>query len=102
MRELKRRGYRILARNLRTPAGEIDALAEHQGLLVVVEVKTAAGPTGAPPLSRVGAPQRRRLEGAGRWLTSRGSLKGRGFRVDLVSVTYAASGPVVTIRPDAL
>jgi putative endonuclease len=102
LRELRRRGYRILARNLRTPAGEVDALAEHAGRLVLVEVKASARAAAPAPLERVGAEQRRRLEGAGRWLTSCGSLKGRGFRVDLVAVTFAASGPVVTIRPDAL
>jgi Holliday junction resolvase-like predicted endonuclease len=80
----------------------VDALAEHQGRLVLVEVKTSGRPGAAPPLERVGGEQRRRLERAGRWLTSRGSLKGRGFRVDLVAVTLDASGPVVTIRPDAL
>ncbi len=37
---LKRKGYRIVERNLRTPIGEIDIVAERGGLLVFVEVKT--------------------------------------------------------------
>jgi putative endonuclease len=32
-------GWRILARRLRTPAGEIDIVAERDGLLAVIEVK---------------------------------------------------------------
>lgn len=92
----------MLARNLRTPAGELDLLAEHEGRLVLVEVKTSGRDGAPPPLDRVSAEQHRRLEAIGRWLTSRGDLKGRGFRVDLVAVIFGASGPVVTIRPDAL
>jgi putative endonuclease len=36
---LERDGWRILARRLRTPAGEIDIIAEKNGLLAIVEVK---------------------------------------------------------------
>ncbi|MGE3976784.1 MAG: YraN family protein [Nitrospira sp.] len=33
------KGYRILARNVRTPLGELDLVAEDQGVVVFVEVK---------------------------------------------------------------
>jgi putative endonuclease len=36
---LERDGWRILARRLRTSAGEIDMVAEKDGLLAIVEVK---------------------------------------------------------------
>lgn len=36
---LRAKGYRILARNLRTPLGELDLVAEDHGVLVFVEVK---------------------------------------------------------------
>ncbi len=39
-RYLSARGYRILGRNLRTPYGEIDLLAQQGRQLVFVEVKT--------------------------------------------------------------
>ena len=102
MRELKARGYRILARNLRTPRGEIDVLAEHEGRLVLVEVKSTQREGAPAPLGRVGAHERRRLEAAGLWLTSQRAFRGRGFRLDLVAVTLDRGSPVVTIRPDAL
>ena len=35
-------GWKVLARRLRTKAGEIDVLAERDGLLAVVEVKARA------------------------------------------------------------
>ena len=39
-RHLRRQGFRILARNLRTRTGEVDLLVRKRGLLVAVEVKT--------------------------------------------------------------
>jgi putative endonuclease len=36
---LERDGWTVLARRLRTPAGEIDAVAERDGLLAIIEVK---------------------------------------------------------------
>jgi putative endonuclease len=36
---LQQDGWTILARRLRTPAGEIDAVAEKSGLLAIIEVK---------------------------------------------------------------
>ncbi len=37
---LRRKGYRIVARNLRSPVGELDLVAEDGQVLVFVEVKT--------------------------------------------------------------
>ncbi len=37
---LKKKGYRILEKNYRTPLGEIDIIAEKKGTVVFVEVKT--------------------------------------------------------------
>ena len=39
-RELKKHGYRILAKNFRSAHGEIDIIAEDRDVLVFVEVKT--------------------------------------------------------------
>ncbi|MCD7980944.1 MAG: YraN family protein [Clostridiales bacterium] len=46
---MKRRGYRIVARNFRCRLGEIDLIAEKNGGLVFVEVKyRSTGQCGAP------------------------------------------------------
>lgn len=102
VRALKARGLRVLGRNLRTPAGELDVLAEDGHLLVLVEVKSTGRPTDGAPWERIGPEGRRRLEGIGRWLTSQRAFRGRGFRCDLVAVTFGPGRPLVTIRPDAL
>ncbi|MFM8385464.1 MAG: YraN family protein [Planctomycetia bacterium] len=101
-RVLRARGYRLLGRNVRTPCGEVDLLAEHAGLLVLVEVKATARAGAAPPLHALRDRQRRRLEAAGRWLCAQPALRRRGFRLDLVAVAFGKGAPVVSIRPDAL
>lgn len=47
---LRSAGYRVLARNQRTPFGEIDIVAERRGAIVFVEVKSRrpGGSAGAP------------------------------------------------------
>ena len=56
---LQQDGWTVLARRLRTPAGEIDLVAEQDGLLVFIEVK--ARPSLAEAAFALGARQRARL-----------------------------------------
>jgi putative endonuclease len=58
---LAARGYRIVARNVRFRAGEIDLVAEEGGFLVFVEVKTRRGRGFGSPAEAVTAEKRRRL-----------------------------------------
>jgi len=46
---LEARGHNILARNVRTPYGEIDIVAEKMGLTIFVEVKTRTSKSLGPP-----------------------------------------------------
>ena len=98
VRHLRRRGYRILARNVRTPAGEVDLLASEAGRLVLVEVKTSARVGGPALARRLDRGQLRRLIGAGRWLCRRPGVGTGCFRVDLVTVAFDGRRRLVTIR----
>jgi putative endonuclease len=117
---LRHRGYRIVARNLRTPVGEIDLIAMDGRVLVFVEVKTARvfhpGPEHAPylnpePLRSLRWRQRRRIRrAAASWLRGEvvGSaragpphgepeprMRGRGaaaIRFDAIGVTLDTRG----------
>ena len=60
------RGYRIVARRLRSPVGEIDILARRGKTLAIVEVKARA--TQEAAAESVGGRQRARLIQAARWL----------------------------------
>ena len=46
---LEERGYSVLARNVRTPYGEIDIVAGKNGFTVFVEVKTRTSSSLGPP-----------------------------------------------------
>jgi putative endonuclease len=46
---LEQRGYRVIARNIRTPYGEIDIVAEKDGFTVFIEVKARASSSLGPP-----------------------------------------------------
>lgn len=72
---LRGKGYRILARRLRTPLGEIDIVARRGRTLAVIEVK--ARPTRAACLEAVTYAQRGRLARAAQTLLS-GKIAGLG------------------------
>lgn len=66
---LRRHGYREVARNVRTGAGEIDLVAKHQGVLCFVEIKARGGPGFGPAVAAVTpAKQRRLTRAATLWL----------------------------------
>ena len=58
---LEASGYRIVARNVRLPGGEIDAVAVERGTLVFVEVKSRSGAGYGSALSGVDAKKRATL-----------------------------------------
>ena len=84
-RFLRRRAWEIVARNRRTPAGEVDIVARRRGVLAVVEVKARGDPHAlAEPLT---ARQRRRIvRAADGILARRPDLAGHAVRFDLIAV----------------
>lgn len=55
---LTRRGYKILKRNMRTPFGEVDVVAETQDILVFCEVKTRSNDLYGRPAEAVNSERR--------------------------------------------
>jgi putative endonuclease len=81
-------GWTVLARRLRTPAGELDLVAERDGLLAFVEVK--ARETLSEAAFALGAAQRRRLIAAAEWWMGTHPGHGAaGVRFDVVLVDGA-------------
>ncbi|GBD41847.1 hypothetical protein HRbin39_01234 [bacterium HR39] len=82
---LRLQGFRILARRLSTPVGEIDILARRGRVLAVVEVKRRADVAGA--LAALAPAQRRRLERAAAWVVQhRPELAELELRFDVIAV----------------
>jgi len=82
---LLRDGWSILGRRIRTKAGEIDAVAERDGLVAFVEVK--ARPTLAGAAAALGGRQQSRLMAAAEILLAQHPDWGRaGVRFDVLLV----------------
>jgi putative endonuclease len=80
------KGYRILARNQRTPFGEIDLVARRGRIVALVEVKTRTTPAAA--LDALRPVQQQRIARAGAWFVDRDRrLRGLDVRCDLVVVS---------------
>lgn len=84
-------GWAVLARRVRTPAGELDLVAESAGLLAFVEVK--ARPSLAEAAQALGGRQRARLVAAAEcWIAENPGHGAAGMRFDVMVV--AADGAV--------
>ncbi len=87
---LERDGWRVLGRRLRTPAGEIDVVAERDGLVAFVEVKQR--PTLAGAAAALSARQRLRLMAAAEILLALNPDWGAaGVRFDVLVVDQAGA-----------
>ncbi len=90
MAALEADGWRILARRVRTPAGELDAAAEKDGLLAIIEVKHR--PTLAGAAAALGPRQQVRLMSAAQALMAENPDWGaQGVRFDVLVVDAAGA-----------
>jgi putative endonuclease len=61
VRFLKKKGYKIVSRNFRSPVGEMDIIAEEGDTLVFVEVKTRTDDSFGHPFEAVTRTKREKL-----------------------------------------
>jgi putative endonuclease len=100
-KRLKAAGYRVLERNFRVRPGEVDLVAEENGVLCFVEVKGRRGEGFGLPAEAVTAEKQRRIfRAAEAWLLRerRGDAE---CRFDVVAVRETPEGPEVEILRDA-
>ena len=104
---LRRAGYRVLERNFRTAAGEVDLVAAGHGCVVFCEVRARVGsgrlrPLGpGGPLESIGPSKRRQLRRMAReWLRSRagGERVAARLRFDAVGVVVGRDGALVALE----
>ncbi len=97
-RWLRRRGYRIVERNLRLPGGEIDLLACREGWLVVVEVRSRKQGSAVSPRETLTAKKKRRLRRLAEQVHKRPRWRRLSLRIDLVEVETDTRDRVVSIQ----
>ena len=82
---LRLKGYRIVARRLRNPSGEIDIVARRGDLVAIVEVKARATLAEASDAVTQDA-QRRIVNAANLWLSRQADATKLSLRFDIVAV----------------
>jgi putative endonuclease len=94
----ERLGFRLLDRNYRTSAGELDLIVYDGETIVFAEVKTRRAPTVIDPVESVTPSKQRRIRRlAAAWLADRGGDRphARELRFDAVGVTIDRAGRLV-------
>lgn len=81
---LRLKGWRILARRVRTPVGEVDLVARRFGVTAFVEVKTRA--TAAELDLAIDRNRLRRVAAAAEILAPRYATPGGAIRIDVILV----------------
>ena len=87
---LRRKGYRILARNVILPPGELDVVALDGRTIVFVEVRSTAGRDDLRPLESVDLLKQRKLTNLALAYLQRHKLLGHSARFDVVAVSWPA------------
>jgi len=82
---LKKKGYRILERNYRTRYAEIDLIAKHKNVLVIVEVRTKIGEQFGTPEETLNFRKLQKVKRNAEAYASRVKWKGL-YRIDAVCV----------------
>jgi putative endonuclease len=97
-RHLGRKGYVILDRNVRTPAGELDLVASQGEYLVFVEVKARRNRSHGLPEEAI-TPRKKKhlLESAQHYLQESGRMD-TPWRIDVVAVEYALGETIERIE----
>jgi putative endonuclease len=87
-RGLRRRGYRIVARNFRAAHAEIDLIAMDGDTIVFVEVKTRNGIGAGEPADSVDERKQERMRRAAEAFAARRGMSDRAMRFDVVAITF--------------
>lgn len=96
-KHLQKLGYRILERQHRCPAGEVDIIAEHNGTIAFVEVKTRSPRALLPAQDAVDTEKQRRIRNsASHYLAA--FREPSPHRFDIVAVYLDENDHVKTIE----
>lgn len=93
---LKRKGYAIVRKNFRCFAGEIDIIAQKEGLLLFVEVKTRRSHAFGRPCEAVNSRKQERIHNAAAIFRDRYAKGYTDIRFDIMEVEAKESA--FTIR----
>ena len=85
-RHLERRGWIILDRNVRSPYGEIDVVAQDGQVLVFLEVRTRSSRAFGTPEESITAAKRERMARCALAYLAGSAQPDREWRIDLIAI----------------
>jgi putative endonuclease len=97
----RERGFRIVARNWRCAAGEIDLLVARGALLVICEVKTRRGSEFGGGYEAVGRQKQRKLRQLAELFLQASTTRPTAVRFDVASVALGPRGASIEVFRDA-
>jgi putative endonuclease len=81
---LEEHGYKVTARNVRTPYGEIDIVAEKEGFTIFIEVKTRTSRSLGPPEISVTPRKQEHMLAAAEYYTQQNEID--YWQIDVIAV----------------
>ncbi|MGH7827021.1 MAG: YraN family protein [Candidatus Binatia bacterium] len=93
-RFLKKKGYKVVERNYRCPAGEIDLIALDGRVIVFVEVKTRSGHAFGTPSEAVAWWKQKKMIKTAMFFLHEKRLHNRAARFDVVGISWPGREPV--------
>jgi putative endonuclease len=94
-RFLKKKGYKLVQRNYRCAAGELDLIVLDQRVIVFVEVKTRTGMEYGTPLEAVAARKQQKMIYAAQFFLNAKKLSQREARFDVIGISWPGAEPQV-------
>lgn len=94
-RYLQKKGYVLVERNYRCPAGELDLIVLDRRVVVFVEVKTRTGLGFGSPLEAVEFRKQRKMIQVAQFFLAEKRLQQRDARFDVIGVSWLGRKPVV-------
>ena len=95
---LESKGYRVLETNFRVREGEVDIVAERDGVVAFVEVKTRRGDAMGSALEAIDERKARRLLLAAQAFGQQHPELPPGRRIDLIAIDLDGGGRVVSLQ----
>ncbi len=95
---LRERGVQILARNVRTPHGELDIVTRQGKTLVFVEVKARTSRTFGLPEEALNRSKQAHLIAAAQHYLEINALEDADWRIDVVAIELGAAGETLRLE----
>jgi len=100
-RYIESRGYQVIARNIRTPYGEIDIVAKSNDIYIFIEVKTLTSSRNFYPEHNITTRKREHMHGAAQHYAVENEIE--HWQIDVISIEGKPSKePIITHFENAL